>query len=372
MRWIARNAMAHRASRTEATSAHAGQAYLAAIALARQGKYGEASKLLQKAFEAGECSEVDALDLQARMYAQQGCYFEAESCWRKAKALDGANPAYDEALSRLRRVHHSTGRLLGAVAVLFAAVALGLLFWQVAVVNPHLAGRQDAVKASLLALQKDLSKFRGTSKEQDRAMAARLEGVDNRLRALDARLFDRVRSLPTASQIAERYDTLVAHVDGQIATLQASLERDLSRLEARRALADAAEDKRLGAVEAGVSEIAGTLTSLNDALVGQIETINADFAKRVDRMEASIQHELRSLPTSDDVAALAQALAGLQWRMSGVASSVEQMADALRRYGAERRSGKEGPTSQPATQPHVKPGAHRSSATSEQVAPRAP
>lgn len=60
--------------------------------LARSGRYAEADKLLAENMRDLDRTPA-ALDLRARMYAQQGQLREARSCWNRALQLDPTNEA---------------------------------------------------------------------------------------------------------------------------------------------------------------------------------------------------------------------------------------------------------------------------------------
>src|ERR1051326_9065115 len=61
---------------------------------ARAGNYMLASDLISRARACGGAIEVTALDLQARVFAQQGLLLRAEACWAEALEKDPGNPAY--------------------------------------------------------------------------------------------------------------------------------------------------------------------------------------------------------------------------------------------------------------------------------------
>lgn len=73
-----------------------------ATTLARSGRYADAEQLLTQLLDEREVPA--ALDLRARIYAQQGQWHEARECWQKALQLDCTNEAYIAALERLRKM----------------------------------------------------------------------------------------------------------------------------------------------------------------------------------------------------------------------------------------------------------------------------
>lgn len=96
--------------------------------LARRRRFDEAGVELDAALDAGGCTPAEALDLRARIRAQQGMLLEAEAAWVEALRLDPGEARYADALSALRRTHDpyrlARARLLAWVAIALAAAAL--------------------------------------------------------------------------------------------------------------------------------------------------------------------------------------------------------------------------------------------------------
>ncbi|MGO9119695.1 MAG: hypothetical protein ACLQPD_19045 [Desulfomonilaceae bacterium] len=204
--------------------------FAVAAALARKGRYAEASKLLQRALIAGECMEPEALDLQARIYAQQGLYLHAESCWDRAKRLDGSNPAYDKALSRLRRSRLSAGRYLELISILAGTAVLGLVVWQIAFVNPRLSTGLNANRVSITKVHEDIARLEDASKARDREYAMNIASLGSRLGDLDSRLSSRMNSLPTAAETKGNRDEIIASLDERTTELQKALVQEVVSL----------------------------------------------------------------------------------------------------------------------------------------------
>jgi tetratricopeptide (TPR) repeat protein len=92
---------------------------------ARKGQYQLAYTLLEKAAKFKDCPEEERLDLQARIYSQQGMWLRAESCWTRALQLNPGNALYESGLFELRRAKRPVWplpRLLLAAIVLFTVV----------------------------------------------------------------------------------------------------------------------------------------------------------------------------------------------------------------------------------------------------------
>ena len=107
------------------------QMFLRAVRLARRGHYAQAEEALATlGGQEGMCAK--ALDLLAKIRAQQGRYLDAEACWRKALSLEPGNQQYQAALHAIaedrRRplwLHVASAAI---VATVFCAVVLMLGF----------------------------------------------------------------------------------------------------------------------------------------------------------------------------------------------------------------------------------------------------
>jgi tetratricopeptide (TPR) repeat protein len=99
------------------------------VILTRERHFDEALDCLAVALENGDCTQAEALDLDARIAVQQGHLLHAEACWTRAQAEDPSNAKYASALLRLRkRASRSHNALLtsAATAVVLAAVLSGV------------------------------------------------------------------------------------------------------------------------------------------------------------------------------------------------------------------------------------------------------
>ena len=103
-----------------------------AAELARDGHYAEAEEVLS----AGKGEPADspaALDLLARIRAQQGRLSEADKLWVRALQLDPGNSAYALALRRSAALQHGSRQatvLLPLAACVIVCVLAGLWAWQ--------------------------------------------------------------------------------------------------------------------------------------------------------------------------------------------------------------------------------------------------
>lgn len=175
--------------------------FVEAAILARRGRYSEAARLLSRARESGRCTELEALDLEARMHAQQGEYLAAEECWRRARSLSGEPDAYKAELRRLRGAASSSQRrpVVLAAGLLLLAVPV----WQLTFGVPAMQTRLDRAEAALAALRVELGTLDERTRSRQEEISSGVTVVGGTLHQLDARLTERVDALPTVSRADE-------------------------------------------------------------------------------------------------------------------------------------------------------------------------
>jgi tetratricopeptide (TPR) repeat protein len=109
-----------------------GQAMLSqAAALARRGEYAAAANLLNQLV--GQHNEgAAALDLLARIHAQQGRLSEAETFWRRALEIEPNNQSYLAGLNRIARIRSRptwANAVSPIVSIFTVAIMLVLVGW---------------------------------------------------------------------------------------------------------------------------------------------------------------------------------------------------------------------------------------------------
>jgi type VI secretion system protein ImpK len=138
------------ATQTDALDVLVYQAMLSkAASLARYGEYAAAQGLLRELVR-GENENPIALDLLARIHAQQGRFSEAQACWKRALQLEPNDESY---LAGLRRIAQWRSRPLWAGALL--PMSAGVL----AILAVLLVGSavRDQIAQLLASLPKDVA-----------------------------------------------------------------------------------------------------------------------------------------------------------------------------------------------------------------------
>lgn len=240
-----------------------GPQFIRATAMARTGRYEEAMTALQIAFAEQECSEVQALDLKARIHAQQGYYLAAESCWERARKLDPDNPAYDRALARLRKPR-GDARLALTVSI-FAAVVMAALLLRAHLSIIPLQQRQCAILESgshatqnaISVLQNAASENAGSLLEVRRTLAQ----MDSQLAAL------RTSDITREQQLARIADAAAA----RMVQLETALRRDIQ---------SANPQESLVAIQASLANV----EQQNKKLTDQMELLRKQSQDQFDQM----------------------------------------------------------------------------------------
>jgi flagellar motor protein MotB len=102
------------------TAANPRTALAEAARHARAGRYDRARRALEPVGE-----DAAALDLLARVHAQQGDLAAADECWARVEGLDPAHSGAREGRRRIRRIWSRRPRRVGAVAVVLVLIAAG-------------------------------------------------------------------------------------------------------------------------------------------------------------------------------------------------------------------------------------------------------
>ncbi len=273
-----------------------GRSLATAKLLARKGRYNEAIILIHKECDSQQCSPSESLDLLARIYAQQGRYLEAESCWRQAKHLDGDNPTYDDALSRLRRGHQNSGRFV-QIAIMVIAGVLVLLFWQAARVHSE---RQVAAAASLTAIRGDISVLRDETQEKTNQLGATAGEMHGVLIGLESQLQQQSNALATTVESGRQRGEQLLNMEKRLSALHRELQSSESRQSEQTAKHSEMQSHQLTELKASLLEAHSDLTGVGDTL--------AAYGKELGRIENSIGSRLQSLPKSADLAALNESM----------------------------------------------------------------
>ena len=235
-----------------------GPHFVRATALARKGHYAEALTALQTAFAEGDCTEAQALDLKARIHAQQGYGLVAESCWERARKLDPGNPSYDRALAHLRKRQRPGTRFARIGAAVVALCLAAFLFRAHFFLIPA-QQRQLATLENLALTNRDA--LHAEAKENDAA------------RASTAQMFAELKSQLSALQAAEQRSeqSHAAAISTASTKLEATIHRELQATLPPDAFAKIRSD--IAALDQRTKEQTQQLTSMRQFAAEQFDVV---------------------------------------------------------------------------------------------------
>jgi flagellar motor protein MotB len=254
-----------------------------AAELAREGAYDRAESLLRPAVERPD-APVAALDLQARVCAQQGRLGEAARWWQKVLDREPGNAAAQAALTRANALQRHPvwlqtlwPLLVGVGVLVCAALILG---WQ--------ASRQAAAN---VALQQSVSgAVKAEAQSGQRQVESLLTEVAG-LRTAQAQAAGHLVMLDNFSTKLDGWATAQGAVSGQLAEIQVATKRLSVTQEALAQVSSNQVDSLRHAFEQG-------LAAAKDGFAQQLGIVQAE-AKNL-----AAQHDTRAHALSNQVAAL--------------------------------------------------------------------
>jgi len=318
-----------------------GRLFASATSLARKGRYADATKLLRCALEAGDCSEAEALDLQARIYAQQGLYLQAEACWRQAKSHDATDEKFDDALARLRRARLATRRGLHVAAGLVVVLILGQIVWQVFFAIPGLVQQLDQQKSAVASLQSSADSAADAAAARDAELAANIEAYDRNASQRDSQLATSISAfrgsvdkrdeqLAAAVALLVTGKDAVAHRDAvleRLAQATAAIEKanqaSFKGLASDRAEADDAARKQLEALSTSLATLTKSLAATEAALAERINRSELAASKQLNEAIGGVASRIDGLPSSEAITAIENQIARLSVQVAAIASAME-------------------------------------------------
>lgn len=278
---------------------HQESQFATAARLARKRRYVDAIQALQGALAAGECSEHDALDLQARIYAQQGLYLHAESCWNKAQQVNGSNPAYALALSRLRRTRRFAGIFYYGLAVLATIAVVGFIVWQTVFVNRMIADHLLRNQESVVTTNHQIQALQDEYNQWGEKISTEMTEHGNRIGEFKTHLNESIKTLPTAHEVAQQTD-------------------------------------RIDALESKIVAMGQMLKTVESNYIKLAKQRSAAMARRVRNMQKTIQRDIQSLPTTEDIAVLNHVIAGIEQQLNEMAEKIGQYSVSENAYDSDQ------------------------------------
>jgi hypothetical protein len=313
-------------------TAVARDAFTNALRLARRGRYQEAREMLAHALEQGACNPAEAHHLDARMFAQQGLLFDADTAWARAQAADPGNPTYSAGRARLRR--DSGRRFLGAD---WALAGISVLLVGLFIVLTLAWRGLDAQIA-----QADRSYVEKLAVQQD-AAAKTVSSLEGRIDAVERDLLGRVAAAQSSLEAktgspaqADVLGHLLSRLDRLGDQVEASRGEGTRAAQSMMARVDAADhllqaiDRRISELDAGLAHRDSELGASQQAILSQLDQVaqemkglRTETATRTDLAAlAGIMESLRAAVTSGvDTTELRRELSAIRLLIEALPSS---------------------------------------------------
>lgn len=329
------DARSNREQESQRMSARPGPLFHSAVLMAHRGRFEDATVALSLARESGQCTDGESLDLQARMYAQQGLYLHAESCWRKAQHLGGGKPEYAAALSRLHASHNRPLRLMVLAFGLLIIGGLGVLAWQVTAVLPA-RHRQLTDAIDYLSTSHVQATAESTIQSKDLRASVAAADKDNRLRLddLSTRLWTEL------SSVRVQLDAVRVASDSSNKELRAQTSAVAAEVASARR--DAAESAVKLSEAIAALRVASQNQHTADALV--LGTLSRDIAAQaatLERLSSEISASgEQSRDLLSEVASIRSCLEQVSTQSMTLLDAIRQeLTELRRRLGSEANEG---------------------------------
>jgi flagellar motor protein MotB len=189
--------------------------------LARAGNFTSAEQLLQELIGAGS-GGVAALDLLARIRAQQGALFDAEAFWREVLQRDANHLGARAGLERIRAMHRGTLRLAPFAVSIVALAALAAL----TIAQRHSSEREKAVAAQQQQILRALAEHKSAGESRLAEVFTALQSLaltqSNAASSQDA-VFARVEKRAEPNQLLADLTATRAATSNQLAALRRNI-----------------------------------------------------------------------------------------------------------------------------------------------------
>ena len=297
--------------------------FAVACMLGRKGRYDEATKALQAALDAGCCSEAEAFDIQARMYAQQGLYLYAETCWQRAKKSDPHNPAYDLALARLRSPQSRGSAWISLVGSCLLLILLGLLTWQIIQMNLYTLRRVQAVEQNTVEIHKEILTMRQAQQTGAQQLDEQIAGINSTLSQLDTRMTQQVAALSAEQNQSPSRQAIIQHIDRQITEMKTALQQSWTTLESYAVKSDSQETRRFTDMEGELTDLARLVNRMQQDLTQWVSQGGLSFTDQIRQTHDALRRELQNLPSAEQMAAVQQTIKKMQDQLEEMKQSLQ-------------------------------------------------
>jgi tetratricopeptide (TPR) repeat protein len=289
---------------------------------ARSGRYDEALQLLARAASdtAQTYRDIDLLDLQGRIYAQQGLYLDAERCWRAVLSKEPNNAAIAAAIERLRQRRLPLRVPKVALLIILAFSVMILMFYQIDQFDRGYEKLQTAVVSDVVTIRNDLVQMDQRAAAGESRMMAYVKEVIEPLQRVqsdsveaDSRTEQHLLSLQaeltrSVIQLTTMHEAFAQSIAERLAT--ASVESDKMQTAIMKSLSDLNQYQVKG--QERIDELSNALVSIRSATEQQSQALNTQM-----------RQAFKQIVQVSDINALQQQIADLDRRLAQLNSGSE-------------------------------------------------
>lgn len=307
-----------------------------AVLLARRGDYAAAERCLKTAHKAGQCSDVEALDLLGRMHAQRRQYLKAESYWEQARRLDPANAAVSDALTRVRSRQPYTSWAAKVVALILVVGAVVILqAWHTSSIHEAMAAQTAAFNSAVDTVVSDVDGLDGNLAEFKTEFSSIIE--DRMARASHERT-EAVRQLRTelhAASSTQRVITVGSELAEQIADLGSTIEKatalriDDAVASLRQSQQDL-EQRQTANAQAIRDQLDRVVIETTRVAEERATELQARIASAIQALEKSAMDAMAMTARTSDVASLEEALKSTQVEVRAIQTDLTALVEMVR------------------------------------------
>lgn len=254
--------------------------------LARRGKYDEAIRMLRGSGQ--EELSVDALDLQARIAAQQGRLLVAEGLWTDVLRTDSGHAGARQGLERIRKINRYRVRFLGLSlsAVIIVCAILGFAVLAVAGFTYSLVGLKEELRMNLGVLA--ASQREQVLQIEELSGSLRKIGISQDNHVQEVRMVnDALREQAAAQQeMVKRMDEFAVAVNRSLTSSQQDVIGRLRIVESASVKQTSCQEQILADIDKLSVALGNSIVSTHQQSVGRLERVEAALEKHRNEQEA--------------------------------------------------------------------------------------
>ncbi len=293
---------------------------------ARKRQFTAALKCLEAAVQTRQCSTVEALDLQARIFAQQGRYLDSEAAWTRILKLDPGNVAAQQGLHRLRRERAPLWRLkriflaCAAFCIVLILIAYAFLLKNELIttreadaklaydLDARITAAESRLSDTLLAHERLLTQFSNTTKNITTLQTQKLDEIHTQLAKTDQNITTIQTGMVKIKNILD--DTMIVSIQqakqtqnledllGELHDAVNILQTEQTSIAMNAKERDVKNQTNISRNAMTVSQLTESLKSLESHLEKQIDSSNSNISKKITDSIVDIKSRIDKLPST--------------------------------------------------------------------------